>query len=73
MNLSKEVDLESYVARPDKLSGAVSALVCCNLPCHAVLCCAVLPRYVMLCCAMLCQSVIHTACFQTSPVPRLAA
>lgn len=36
MNLSPEVDLEDYVARPDKLSGADIASICQEAGMHAV-------------------------------------
>jgi len=36
MNLSEEVDLEDYVSRPDKLSGAEIASICQEAGMHAV-------------------------------------
>ena len=36
MNLSKEVDLEDYASRPDKISGAEIASICQEAGMHAV-------------------------------------
>ena len=36
MNLSKEVDLEDYVSRPDKISGAEISAICMEAGMHAV-------------------------------------